>query len=88
MSTKIRFFQRRWFQIFFGGLLLSGFLLVHSYWLTVGFVHIWTNVYGALAILGHLVISLALAYDVYSDLSFSVPSARVLLKLACENAEC
>jgi hypothetical protein len=51
----------------FGALLFVGFLLVHAYWLTVGFVQIWTSLLGALAIVGHLVISLGLAYDVYSE---------------------
>jgi hypothetical protein len=51
----------------FGVLLFVGFLLVHAYWFTVGFTLIWTSLLGALAILGHLVISLGLAYDVYSE---------------------
>ena len=50
-----------------GGLLLAGYLLIHGYWITVvGVVPALTTPSTLVVFAGHLLISAALAYDVYA----------------------
>lgn len=50
-----------------GWLLLLGYVLVHWYWLSIGIITAWTTMPGIIAVIGHLLISAGLAYDVYRE---------------------
>ena len=51
-----------------GGFLLSGYLLIHWYWITeVGVVPALTGV-STLVFVGHLLLSAGFAYDVYTPM--------------------
>lgn len=51
----------------FGWWLLAGYVLIHWYWVSIGIVKAWSSMPGVLAGLGHLALSIGLAYDVYKD---------------------
>lgn len=54
-------------KILFGFLLLAGYILVHLYWFTIGWGLVWTTLRGFTSLIGHLLISTALAYDTYKE---------------------
>lgn len=47
-----------------GWWLLAGYILIHWYWFSIGIATAWTTIPGSLAGLGHLAVSIGLAYDV------------------------
>ncbi|MFQ6020649.1 MAG: hypothetical protein ACE5J4_01350 [Candidatus Aenigmatarchaeota archaeon] len=47
--------------------LLIAYILVHWYWFTIGFGQVWTTIPGFASFIGHVIMSIGLAYDVYKE---------------------
>jgi hypothetical protein len=49
-----------------GVLLFLGYILLHVYWFSIG-LSSWLTLPAGIAFIGHILISIGLAYDVYKD---------------------